>query len=69
MKKMKKSPAVIGERVSKEVFMALAAQDRRSYTSHYKREPLNIKAPKYINVGGVPHKLVNDVLVPLTKKA
>lgn len=72
MKKMKSTPAVLGKKVKRSVFMKLAAQDKRKHTSHYKREPMaagSVVVAKYHMVGGVPHKMVDGVLVPLTKKA
>jgi len=72
MKKMKSTPAVLGKKVKRSVFMKLASQDKRKHTSHYKREPIptgSVVVAKYQMVDGVPHKAVNGVLVPLTKKA
>ena len=72
MKKMKTTPAVLGKTVKRSVVMELASQDKRKHTSHYKREPLPVGSrmvAKYHMVDGVPHKAVNGVLVPLTKKA
>jgi len=72
MKKMKSTPAVLGKKVKRSVFMKLASQDKRKHTSHYKREPIptgSAVVAKYQMVDGVPHKAVNGVLVPLTKKA
>ena len=72
MKKTKSTPAVLGKKVKRSVFMKLAAQDKRKHTSHYKREPMatgSVVVAKYTMVAGVPHKMVNNVLVPLTKKA
>jgi hypothetical protein len=61
-----------GEKVTKAQFKALASKDRWAFKSHYKREPLPTGAiayAKYIMIDGVPHKAVNGVMVPLTKKA
>lgn len=72
MKKMKSTPAVLGKLVKRETFMALASQDKRKHTSHYKREPMatgSVVVAKYHMVDGVPHKVVNGQLVALTKKA
>jgi len=69
---MKTSPAIKGEPVKRSVVMALAAKDKRAYTSHFKREPKSATeavVAKYTMIGGVPHKAVNGALVPLTKKA
>ena len=71
MKKMKSTP-VVGKTVKRSVVMKLASQDKRKHTSHYKREPIptgSVVVAKYQMVDGVPHKSVNGVLVPLTKKA
>jgi hypothetical protein len=71
MKKMKSTP-VVGKTVKRSVVMKLASQDKRKHTSHYKREPKSATeavVAKYTMIGGVPHKAVNGVLVPLTKKA
>ena len=69
---MKSTPAVLGKKVKRSVVMQLANQDKRKHTSHYKREPLptgSAVVAKYTMVAGVPHKMVDGVLMPLTKKA
>ena len=66
---MKSTPAVLGKKVKRSVVMKLAEQDKRKHTSHYKKEPLAVYAPKYYMISGIPHKMVNGVYVPFTKKA
>jgi len=58
--------------ITKAEFLAKCAKDKWAHKSDYKREPLptgSAVVGKYITIGGVPHKSVNGVLVPLTKKA
>ena len=70
---MKTNPAVkINNPINKAQFLALCSKDTNAYRSDYKRPPLptgSVVVAKYTNIGGVPHKMVNGVLVPLTKKA
>lgn len=72
MKKMKTNPAIkINETITKAQFLALCSKDTNAFRSDYKRPPLptgSVVVAKYTNIGGVPHKMVNGVLVPLTKK-
>ena len=73
LKTTKSSKAVrVAETITKAEFIAKCAKDTNAYRSEYKRPPLptgSALAPKFVMVGGVPHKMVNNVLVPLTKKA
>lgn len=54
-------------RIKSSEVMAIAAQDKRAYSSHYKRVPATSVA-KIINVGGVPHKFVDGQMIPMVKK-
>jgi hypothetical protein len=58
--------------VDQATFLALCAQDKTAYKSNYKRVPMasgSAMVAKYPKVNGIPHKMVNGVLIPLTKKA
>lgn len=69
--KTKKFKAIrVSQAITKEEFLALAAKDKRKHTSMYKQVPEErVAIAKFHMVGGVPHKMVDGVLVPLTKKA
>jgi hypothetical protein len=71
--KTKKFKAIkVSEVITKAQFNALAEKDKWKHTSHYKRVPIetgSVVYAKYTMIDGVPHKAVNGVLVPLTKKA
>ena len=65
-------PVRVNEKVTKAQFLAKCAADTNAYRSEYKRPPLptgSVVVAKFVMVDGVPHKMVNGVLVPLTKKA
>jgi len=65
MRKIKTLKSV--EKLSTNQWNALAEKDRRKHTSHYKGVP-TMHFAKFIEVGGVPHKMVDGVLVPLQLK-
>ena len=68
----KSSKAVKMGKIDAATFLALCAKDKTAYKSNYKRVPMvagSAIVAKYTMVAGVPHKMVNGVLVPLTKKA
>jgi len=67
MKKLAKSTVVSKVKMTKEEFLKLHSSDKRAYTYGFKREPATHFA-KYQNIGGIPHKMVDGVLVPLTRK-
>jgi len=54
-------------KVSKNEVLAIAAKDRRAYSSDYKREPLN-HVIRFHMFNGVPHKMVNGQWVALKSK-
>jgi hypothetical protein len=68
----KSSKPVKMAKVDAATFLGLCAQDKTAYKSNYKRVPMaagSAMVAKYPKVNGIPHKMVNGVLVPLTKKA
>ena len=68
----KSSKPVKMAKVDAATFLGLCAQDKTAYKSNYKRVPLpagSAMVAKYTMVAGVPHKMVNGVLMPLAKKA
>jgi len=65
---MKNQKSIRRGKALKMEVLALAAKDTRSYTTINKREP-HTHISKFIMIGGVPHKISNGVMVPLTKKA
>lgn len=57
--------------INQESFLELCAKDKTAYKSNYKRVPMAVGSAivaKYTKIDGIPHKMVNGVLVPLTKK-
>jgi len=57
--------------IDQATFLALCAKDKTAYKSSYKRVPMAVGSAivaKYTKIDGIPHKMVNGVLVPLTKK-
>lgn len=59
-------------KISKSDFAKMCAKDKWAHKSDYKREPMptgSVLVAKYVMVDGVPHKPVNGVLIPLSKKA
>jgi hypothetical protein len=68
----KKFKAIKTGKAAKTQVNTIANQDKWKHTSHYKRVPIatgSAVVAKYSMVDGVPHKMVDGVLVPLTKKA
>ena len=65
---MKNQKSTRRGKASKMEVLALAAKDTRSYMSINKRQP-HTHIPKFVMIGGIPHKMSNGVMVPLTKKA
>ena len=57
--------------IDQATFLALCAKDKTAYKSSYNRVPMAVGSAivaKYTKIDGIPHKMVNGVLVPLTKK-
>jgi len=57
--------------IDQATFLALCAKDKTAYKSNYKRVPMaagSAIVAKYTKIDGIPHKMVNGVLVPLTKR-
>lgn len=57
--------------IDQATFLELCAKDKTAYKSNYKRVPMAVGSAivaKYTKIDGIPHKMVNGVLVPLTKK-
>lgn len=63
MDKMKNAPKTLAD------VMELAKQDKRSHTSLRKRDAAPMSMPKYVKIGGVPHKFVDGELVAMTSKS
>ena len=63
VEKMKNAPKTYQD------VMALAKQDKRSHTSIRKRDAAPMSMPKYVKIGGVPHKFVDGELVAMTSKS
>ena len=57
--------------IDQATVLELCAKDKTAYKSSYKRVPMaagSAIVAKYPKIDGIPHKMVNGVLVPLTKK-